>query len=168
MAQTARALMTLLEEAQSGKVEAINAALQIIDAAAALLTASQTFTGANIFSSTVGIGGVFGGNPTGAGTALQKKSATVTPASDADHTLTAVEMSCPLLTVVAGSWTTGRSIIVPAAAGGEWHFSNSTGFAMLVKTAAGSGITIANARAATLRSNGTNVRRETPDVDPTI
>lgn len=112
--------------------------------------------------------GVISGDPSGSGTALQMKSATVTPGSDADYTLTAAEMSCMLLTIVAGSWTSGHNVIVPTAAGGFWHFSNSTGFGMVVKTAAGTGITIANGRAAWLRSNGANVRRMTVDVDPTV
>ncbi len=112
--------------------------------------------------------GVIGGDSAGSGNALQMKSATVTPPSNADYTLTANEMSCMLLTVVAGSWLAGHNIIVPNAAGSFWHFSNSSGFAMVVKTAAGTGITIANGRAAFIRSNGSNCRRMTPDIDPTV
>lgn len=126
------------------------------------LNGGQLTAGVSRFS------GVVGGDDTGAGTAFQIKSATVTPPSDADYTLTAAEMSCMLLTVVAGSWTSGHNIIVPTAAGGTWEFSNSSGFTMTVKTAAGTGIAIANGRAAQIRSNGVNCRRRTADVDPTV
>lgn len=50
MATTTRLVATLLEEAQAGKIESINAALQIIDAAVAILTAANTFSAANVFS----------------------------------------------------------------------------------------------------------------------
>lgn len=102
------------------------------------------------------------------GNAFQWASATATPGTDADYTLTSTEMSKVIVTVVAGSWTSGHNVIVPNAAGGVWHFSNSTGFSMTVKTAAGTGIAIANGRAAWIRSNGTNCRRMTADIDPTV
>lgn len=102
------------------------------------------------------------------GQAWRWNSATVTPSADLDYTLTNAEMATYLLTIVAGAWTTGRNIIVPNGAGGSWEISNSTGFALTVKTAAGTGISIANARSAGIRSNGVNCRRRWADVDPTV
>lgn len=109
--------------------------------------------------------GVVGGNT---GSAFQWASATATPGADADYTLLTTEMAKVIITVVAGSWTSGHNVIVPNGAGSVWHFSNSTGFSMTVKTAAGTGIAIANGRAAWIRSNGTNCRRMTADIDPTV
>ncbi len=121
----------------------------------------------NITPGNINMTGIMQGSTAGSGTAFRWASATVTPPSDADYTLTAAEMSCGILTVVAGSWSSGHNIIVPTAAGGTWHISNETGFVATIKTAAGTGIAIANARAATIRSNGTNCRRMTADCDPT-
>lgn len=120
----------------------------------------------SLLASNIALAGIVGGSASGSGQAITMKSATVTPGADADYTLTAAEISCMLLTVVAGSWTTGRNVIVPNTSGSFWHFSNSTGFALVVKTAGGTGITIANGRAAWIRSNGTNCRRMSADIDP--
>lgn len=43
MATTSRLLIQLLEEAQAGKIESLNAAFQLIDAAVAILTAANQF-----------------------------------------------------------------------------------------------------------------------------
>lgn len=63
MATTARALITLLEEAQSGKVSAINEALNLLDAEVGLLDGSNAWTGNN---------GWYGATPVGIASADQE------------------------------------------------------------------------------------------------
>jgi hypothetical protein len=94
--------------------------------------------------------------------------AQITPASDANVTLTSSEYIAPILTLVTGAWTTGRQVILPNTTGGIWNFSNTSAYSALVKTSAGTGITVASNRAAWLRSNGTNILRMSPDIDPTV
>ena len=62
MAQTTRLLITLLEEAQAGKVEAINEALNLLDAGVGLLDEENEWTGDN---------GWYGATPVGAASADQ-------------------------------------------------------------------------------------------------
>jgi hypothetical protein len=119
--------------------------------------ASMSASG-GFFCQTASFAGVVGGSTVGAGTPYTMKSATVTPPADADYTLTAAELSCQQISVVAGAWTAGHNIIVPTTAGGVWRVSNSSGFALTVKTAAGVGAQISNGFAATVRSNGTDVK----------
>lgn len=94
--------------------------------------------------------------------------ATVTPPTDADYTLTSSEYIAPQLVISTGAWTIGRNIIFPATLGGWVEVNNTTAFAVTFKTAAGTGITVAAARTATLYSNGVSIFRRTGDVDPTV
>lgn len=82
--------------------------------------------------------------------------ATVTPPTDADVTLTADQYYAGSLTLVNGAWTTGHSIIVPAERR-TYFVDNSAGsYDALVKTAAGSGVTVV-AGTRRILQGGTNV-----------
>lgn len=96
------------------------------------------------------------------------KVVTITPSADADYTVLSADYDAPLMTLVAGSWASGHNVILPATTGGMWWVSNVSGFAAVFKTAAGTGITVATARAATLVCIGGNIVRRTADVDPTV
>ena len=68
-----------------------------------------------------------------------------------------------------GALTAQRDLILPTVDGGTWVIDNKTtgGFGIQAKTSAGTGVVIAAARAATVRCDGTNIRRVTADIDPT-
>jgi len=80
-----------------------------------------------------------------------------------DVTLTAAQARCRYLTTT-GVLTGNRSVIVP----NNWEgivFCNNTGaFTTTVKTAAGSGVVVAQGKRALLLADGTNVVRITADV----
>lgn len=89
-----------------------------------------------------------------------KASVTVTTA---DVTLSAVQARCRYLTI-SGSLTNNRSVIVP----NDWEgvvFCNNTGaFTTTIKTLAGTGKVVGQAKRAVLFADGTNVERITADV----
>lgn len=93
--------------------------------------------------------------------------ATVTPASDADVTLSAAEISCKTLKLAAGAWASGHNVIYPTRAGAEFNFHNTSGFSAVVKTSGGAGITIANNRVRRLYCDGTRICSLGADQDPT-
>lgn len=105
----------------------------------------------------------FSGAISGNATAPTLKRTSIALA-DADTTLTSTQYENVILEF-SGTLTAGRNIVVPATAGGTWIVNNLTtgGFALTVKTAAGSGIAVAASKAAIVYSNGTNVLRATPD-----
>ena len=80
----------------------------------------------------------------------------------ADVTLTAAEARCRYLTTT-GVLTGNRSVIVPDNWEGVVYCNNSGAFAMTVKTAAGSGVLVAQGKRALLLADGSNVVRVTPD-----
>lgn len=83
--------------------------------------------------------------------------------SDANTTLTAAQARNQILEFT-GTLTAGRDIIVPDGAQQWTVFNNTTGgFALTVKTTAGSGIAIAAAKRAIVYADGTNVVRVTAD-----
>lgn len=84
-------------------------------------------------------------------------AATITPATDADVTLTAAQYSRSRLVLVDGAWTTGRNIIVPDESR-RFYVDNSAGsYTATVKTAAGTGIAVSAGQAAIVICDGTNV-----------
>jgi hypothetical protein len=65
---------------------------------------------------------------------------------------------------LTGTLTALRDVIVPTVRRQWTIFANVTGgFGVRVKTAAGSGITVADGKRAILECDGTNVVRVTPD-----
>ena len=80
----------------------------------------------------------------------------------ADVTLTAAEARCRYLTTT-GAPTANRSVIVPDSWEGVVFCNNSGAFATTFKTAAGSGVVVAQGKRALLLADGTNVVRVTPD-----
>lgn len=84
--------------------------------------------------------------------------------TDADYTLSATEMECPILEV-AGTLTADRNIIAPLTAGAEYKVFNNTtgGHNLTIKAASGTGIAIAAGKRAIVYCDGTNYERLTPD-----
>jgi hypothetical protein len=80
----------------------------------------------------------------------------------ADVTLTAADARCRYLTTT-GVLTGNRSVIVPDIWEGIVYCSNSGAFATTFKTAAGSGVVVAQGKRAILLADGSNVVRVTPD-----
>lgn len=85
--------------------------------------------------------------------------------SDANYTLTAAEARARVIRMT-GTISATRRVIVPTS--GEWIFRNDTtgGFSIEVIGADGSpsvGVTIANAKAAIVYGDGTNINRATAD-----
>lgn len=111
------------------------------------------FTGAS--SSPLGGTGVF---------VVAQSGFTSKSLASADVTLTLVEGSASSLRCT-GNPGAGRNLIVPTVNGMIWNVSNefSTAQTVTVKTAAGSGIAIAQNKNAWVRCDGTNVVRVTAD-----
>lgn len=89
----------------------------------------------------------------------------VAMASDANKTLAANEYAAEILKITSGvSLTATRQIILPTDVA-RYHVLNATtgGQSLTVKTSGGSGVTVANGKAATLFCDGTNVVRLTDD-----
>jgi hypothetical protein len=85
----------------------------------------------------------------------------VTPGSDADYTLTVAngatdESRNMVVNLTTGLWTTARNVIVPAASK-TYIFKNSSSYAATVKTASGTGVTIASGLTSLVFCDGTNV-----------
>ncbi len=80
----------------------------------------------------------------------------------ADVTLMAAEARCRYVTTT-GVLTGNRSVIVPDSWGSVVYCSNSGAFATTFKTAAGSGVVVAQGKRALLLADGSNVVRVTPD-----
>lgn len=81
----------------------------------------------------------------------------------ADVTLTAQQARARRL-LVTGAMTAARNLVVPND--GEWIVDCQTtgGFALTVKTAAGTGVAVANAKRCIVYADGVNVIRITADV----
>lgn len=91
-------------------------------------------------------------------------SYTTVPSIDANQTLTAFQSESSILRIT-GAQTAQRDYIVPHTVIRKWDVLNLTtgGFAIRIIGATGTGITIANARAASVYTDATNVVRLTPD-----
>lgn len=88
-----------------------------------------------------------------------KASVSVTTA---DVTLTAAQARCRYLTI-GGALTADRSVIVPNDWEGIVLCNNTGSFATKIKTAAGTGVVVAQTKRAILLADGTNVVRVTAD-----
>lgn len=85
----------------------------------------------------------------------------ITPSSDADYTLSSTDVLADIIIFNTGSWTTARNIIVPNDARSWASIINSSAYNLTVKTAAGTGITIAAGYSSSAVCDGTNVRATT-------
>lgn len=103
----------------------------------------------------VALAAALAGNAAGS-VPLKLATATITPGSDADVTLTAAQYSCPVLTLATGSWASGHNIIVPTTTG-LYVIINGGSYTATVKTAAGTGIGVATAKAQILWCDVVNV-----------
>lgn len=82
---------------------------------------------------------------------------------DANQTLTYQQAMCESMELT-GALTALRDVIVPAVPRSYIVYANVTGgFGVRVKTAAGTGITVADGKRAILECDGANVVRVTPD-----
>ncbi|WP_299163539.1 hypothetical protein [Accumulibacter sp.] len=79
-----------------------------------------------------------------------------------DVTLAAAEARCRYVTTT-GALTGNRNVIVPDNWEGVVYCNNSGAFATTFKTAAGSGVVVAQGKRAILLADGANVVRVTPD-----
>ena len=83
--------------------------------------------------------------------------------SDANTTLTQAESANAALTFT-GTLTATRDIVVPLVGKRQWTVYNGTGQSLRFIGASGTGITVATAKHAVVRSDGTNIVRVTADV----
>ncbi|MBN8518825.1 MAG: hypothetical protein J5X22_21100 [Candidatus Accumulibacter sp.] len=89
-------------------------------------------------------------------------SMTSVSVTTADVTLNDAQSRCSYLTTT-GALTANRNVIVPNNWQGTVFCNNSGAFTTTFKTAAGSGVMIAQGKRAILLADGTNVVRVTPD-----
>lgn len=203
---TSRLAMELLSEAMAGKANAVNAALEIIDAAVGILNGSNAWTGNNGWygatpagaaSADQGVvdrlvqlgllsgptypintnGGLlsagqarFSGAIGGSGsTAFSLKRTALTFPSDANYTLVSGEADSIVIDVQTGVITATRSIIVPGTVSAFYIVINRNAQSVTLKTASGTGITVASTRAALIYfPGGVNAFRLTADVNYTV
>jgi hypothetical protein len=86
--------------------------------------------------------------------------------TDADVTLTdAQAQSGDIITLITGTYTAGRNVILPTVKGLQFTVANLQlgAFAATFKTAAGTGIAVAQNKTAIIRCDGTNYVRVTAD-----
>lgn len=106
----------------------------------------------------------FSGQLSGSGGGLSVSSSNPTPATDADHTLTAPQYQAFWVVLSAGAWTAPHNVIFPNTANGLWLFENLSGQTATAKTAAGAGIAVATNKRALLIGNGTSIFRVSADI----
>lgn len=99
----------------------------------------------------------------GSGSPPKLPSNTITPGADADVTVTTPNSDYPWQTLVAGAWTAGHNVILPTALDAFYWVQNNSGFAATFKTAAGTGVSVANGKVAAVRCGGVNYLRAAPD-----
>jgi len=93
-------------------------------------------------------------------------SAAVTPATDADVTLTFAQYTKTRLVLADGAWTTGRNIVVPDAER-TYFVDNSAGsYTATVKTAAGAGVAVLPGASAILACDGVDVLEQVIGTPP--
>jgi hypothetical protein len=88
----------------------------------------------------------------------------ITHDNSADYTVLHPDFLATILTI-AGTLTVTRNLVLPTSDHKSWFCSNQTvgGFDIIVKTAAGTGVTIGNGKTAGVFCDGTNILRLTPD-----
>lgn len=84
--------------------------------------------------------------------------------SDADYTCTLSNYRATIMEFT-GTLTGAKNVIVPTVSGYQWTVFNNTtgGFAITIKTSAGTGVAIAAGKRAIVYGDGTNIVRVTPD-----
>jgi len=87
----------------------------------------------------------------------------VTPATDADVTLSVYQYSSKIIRINTGALTTNRNVIMPTAIITPVTIVNASLYTVTVKTSAGTGVSIATGKTAIVASNGTNITRLTAD-----
>jgi len=85
-----------------------------------------------------------------------KETVTVTPASDADVTLTATENLYGRIELATGSWTSAHNVVVSLTQR-SFTFANNSAYAATVKTSAGTGVAVPAGQSARLYCDGTGV-----------
>jgi hypothetical protein len=90
--------------------------------------------------------------------------ATVTPATDADVTLTEAQYSADILVIETGAWLTNRNIIVPNEQR-QWRVISNSVYIATAKTDAGTGIAVAAGTSRPLVCDGVNVVDPLTDKD---
>lgn len=90
-------------------------------------------------------------------TLLLSTSVTITPASDADVTLSSTQATYGRLILVDGSWASGHNIIVPTNQRRYWVDNTAGTYDAVVKTSGGTGITVPAGYARVVVCDGTNV-----------
>jgi hypothetical protein len=164
MAVTARLGLTLLEVGQLSKESIIANNMTLIDAGVAVLAATNTFAALQTFNAGINVTSIVAsGAIKGNNTALTVGRLQYTFPGDADQTLSASDYSNPLIEIQTGIITVTRNLIFPGTVGGLWYVRNLNTQAVVCKTLAGTGPTIAAARGAWIYSGGANIIRATAD-----
>lgn len=111
----------------------------------------------------------FAGAVGGSGTAFSWKRFSLTFPSDADYTLAAGELDAVVIDVATGVITATRNIIVPATGSAFYWVLNRNAQAVVLKTATGTGITVAATRMRPIYfPTGTNAFAAGPAQDYTV
>lgn len=119
--------------------------------------------GGSLIAGAAAFAGAIGGSGV---TSFSLKRFALTFPSDANYALLTGEADAVVIDVQAGVTTATRDIIVPTTGSAFYIILNRNAQAVRVKTAAGTGITVAGARAAMVYfPTGANAFRLTPDVD---
>ena len=111
-----------------------------------------------------GLPAVDGSQLTGVTTDSSATIATITPATDADVTLTEAQYTADVLVIETGAWTTARNIIVPNEER-SWQVLSNSAHLATIKTAAGTGVEVPAGRSAIVLCDGTNVVSAIEDAD---
>jgi hypothetical protein len=85
--------------------------------------------------------------------------------TDADYTAT-IQVYGSKIMEFTGTLSAGRNVVIPDTTVRQWTVFNNTtgGFAITVKTSAGTGVAIAATKRAIVYCDGTNIVRVTADV----
>lgn len=124
---------------------------------------SVTITG-RIDAGAAGFTGQVGGGASGA---FQMNTYQHTFTADADYTLSGSQINALYIDVQADAvLTTGRSIILPLAAGNLWFVRNRNAQSITFKGSSGGSVTVATLKQAIINCSGANIIRMSADVTP--
>jgi hypothetical protein len=84
---------------------------------------------------------------------------------DADYVVAPSQYKAPIMRF-SGTLTAARNCVIDTKKVYQWVVHNNTtgGYAITIKTLAGTGISVSNGKTATLYCDGTNVLRVTADI----
>ena len=114
-----------------------------------------------------GLPAVDGSKLTGVTTGSNVSIATITPAADADVTLTSAQYTADVLVIETGAWTEARNIIVPDESR-SWQVISNSAHAATVTTAAGTGEIVPAKQSRQVLCNGTDVVSIRSDVGTVV